>query len=75
MKVKELKEALALMNDELDVVTLMIDPNSNTYELITVGISKAHDEEFEDDEKNSYNYCLLTNEFIEFIEDNSPSLN
>lgn len=75
MKVKELKEALALMNDELDVVTLMIDPNSNTYELITVGISKVHDEEFEDDEKNSYNYCLLTNEFIEFIEDNSPSLN
>ncbi len=75
MTVKELKEALASMNDELEVVTVMIDPLSNTNDLITVGISKAHDEEFEDNEDKTFRYCLLTNEFIEFVETNSPSLN
>lgn len=68
MLVKELLDKLNNMDGNMEVVTSMLDPYSNSNELVTLSIKDATSQEFEDEENNKYVYCFLSNEFVELVD-------
>lgn len=70
MTVKEFKEQLSTLDDNLEVFTTILDCTSNVNELTTLGFSRISEEEFEDEDGTTFKGCYLVNDFIELLQSN-----